>query len=224
MSNGRGFSRSRRVVLAGGAALALGGAVVGTVAAQQHRQVVVPAPLGAPGEKDFRLFYRHVPPEQLAERQDAWLRSVAEKLGVTPENLKQAMDETTNELGFPPGLIAAPLPGADFTIEIDPGFAAAASALNIPEEQLREEWQGKSLAEVAKAHNVDPKVVADAIKAQRIADLDRAVAEGKLPLQMAERLKAHLDMEIQHFMNLPGAQGGGPAIIRFERHIERTEP
>jgi hypothetical protein len=219
MSNGsEHFSRSRRVVLAGGAALVLGGAVVGAVAAQQQGRVVLPVPLGAPGEKDPKLFYLKVTPEQVAERQDAWLKSVAEKLSVTPDRLKQAMDEASKEQGFPLGLMAAPFPADDFTIQIDPGFGVAARALNITEEQLRKEWQGTSLAEVAKAHNVDPSVVADALKAQRAADLDKAVAEGKLSAEMAKRLKSHLDEDIEHFMTLPGAKGGGPTVIRYERH------
>ena len=218
MSNGsEHFSRSRRVVLAGGAALVLGGALVGAVAAQQQGRIVLPAPLGAPGERDFKLFYSKVTPEQLAERQAAWRKSVAEKLGVTPDKLKQAMDEAGKELGFPPGLMAAPFPAEDFTIQIDPGFGVAARVLNITEEQLRKEWQGRSLAEVAKAHNVDPNLVADALKALRASELDKAVAEGKLSAEMAERLKAHLDEDIKHFMQLPGAEGGGPTVIRYER-------
>ncbi len=46
-------------------------------------------------------------------------------------------------------------------------LAAAASALGITPDQLKQEQQGgKTLADVAKAHGVDPKVVADAIKTE----------------------------------------------------------
>jgi hypothetical protein len=218
MSKGsKGPSRSRRVALAGGAALVLGGAAFGAVAAQPQGPALLPALSSAPGDEDM-LHFTQMSPEQHAERHDAWLKLVAGKLGVTAEKLKQAMEEASKEVGIPPGHMVAPFPAAGFRIQIDPGFGVAARALNITEDQLRKEWQGKSLADVAKEHNVDPRVVADALKAQRAAELDKAVAEGNLPAQMAERLKAHLDEEIEHFMNVPGVEGGGPGIIRFEHH------
>ena len=61
------------------------------------------------------------------------------------------------------------------------------------EEALRKEWPAKSFDDIARAHNVDPKKVADALKAQRIADLDKAVADKRLSATAAERLKSHLD-------------------------------
>ena len=195
------FSPSRRLALAGGAALLLGGATVGVAAAAQRAQHV------DAGEKDV-LFYAAAPQD------DAWTSALAGKLGITQDKLKQALAEVATELGPPAGPLAL---ASGVRLEIDPGLGAAASALHISEDQLRTEHQTRSLADVARAHGVDPRVVAEAIKTRRVADLDAAVREGKLPARMAEHLKAGLDQEIEHMLNMN--PGGGPAIIQFERVV-----
>ena len=215
-------SRSRRLALAGGAALVLGGATADIVGTAQRTQAAADTSLSS--DKDV-LFYAAAPPTDVAQQQDAWTNALAAKLGVTPDKLKQALTDVGNELGLPAGptvLVPGPppiggLPGLGVRIEIDPGLGAAASALHISEDQLRRERQTRSLADIARAHGVDPKVVADAIKAKRVADLDAAVREGKLPADMADRFKSHLDDEIEHMLNaIPGT---GPTIIRFERGL-----
>jgi hypothetical protein len=166
----------------------------------------------------------------LSERRSEWLKAVADKLGVTAEKLDQAIQDVAKSDGFaPPFLMPLPVPPmigqgepGTFSIRIDSGFGAAAKALGMSEEQLRKEAANKSLTDVAKAHNVDPKVVADALKAQRRSDLDKAVADGHLPTRMADRLKADLDKEIDRLMELPGVAGG--AIFRFERSVVRGAP
>jgi hypothetical protein len=216
----RGFSKSRRVALAGGAALVVGGVAAANAAAQQR--VAAEEAL----EPDVFVFGDG----PLSERRTEWLKAVADKLGVTAEKLDQAIQEVSKSDGFaPPFLFPLPVPPligrgepGTFSIRIDSGFGAAAKALGISEEQLRKEAADKSLTALARAHNVDPKVVADALKAQRRTDLDTALASGKLPPQMAERLKADLDTEIDHLMELPGVAGG--AIFRFERSVIRGAP
>jgi transposase-like protein len=214
-------SRSRRLALAGGAALVLGGATAGMAGAAQRAQPEADTSLSS--DQDV-LLYAPAPPADMAQQQAAWTSALAAKLGVTPDKLKQALADVRNELGLPagpvvlvPGLPIGGLPGPGVRIEIDPGLGAAASALHISEDQLRHERQTRSLADVARAHGVEPQVVADAIKARRVADLDAAVRESKLPAEMADRIKSHLDEEIEHLLNaIPGT---GPTIIRFERGI-----
>jgi hypothetical protein len=208
----RRFSKSRRTALAGGAALVLGGAAVATVRAQQRPQV-------EPVAREDVLFLEG----PLHERRDAWLKAVADKLGVTPERLDQAIQEASKEVGMPMPLLVPPPnlgigePGepGTFSIRIDSDLATAAKAMGLTEEQLRKEAVSKSLTDVAKAHSVDPNAVADALKAQRRADIDKAVADGKLPATFAERLKSHIDDEIERLMRLPGFRGN--FIFRFER-------
>jgi transposase-like protein len=222
----RRFSKSRRVALAGGAAIVLGSAAARAVAAQQ---AALPFDQTAkPAEGDV-FFFANGAPIELEKRRDEWLKAVANKLGVTSDRLQTAMQDATKEVGFPgpllpPVAIAGTLPPGAFKVHIDSGVAAAARALGLSEEQLRKEWPAKSLTDVAKAHNVDPKVVAEAIKAQRRADLDKAVAEGTLPANAAAKLKSHLDQEMEHFMQLSGSGGDKPFSIRLEHSVSIKEP
>jgi hypothetical protein len=222
------FSQSRRRVLAGGAALVLSGAAVATVRAQQSPQLA-PVNSLAPVNEDV-LFFGGPQDAPLAGRRDAWLKAVADKLGVTPERLDQAIQDASKEVGLPlpllvpPAKLATGVPGepgqsGTFSIRVDSDLATAAKAMGISEDQLRTEAANKSLTDVARAHNVDPKVVAEALKAQRRADIDKAVADGKLPSTFADRLKSHLDDEIDRLMRLPGFRGN--LVFRFE---QRTEP
>jgi hypothetical protein len=219
------FSRTRRTALAGGAALVVAGGIAANVRAQQTQAIEAVA---EPGERADVLFFADGLEVKLGERRQAWLNAVAGKLGVTPEKLDQAMQDVAKEQGFPnaspplmvpfPPMPAEGLPGS-FTLRIDTGFEAAAKAIGISEDQLKtESKQGKSLAEIAKAHNVDPKGVADALKAQRRTDIDKAVADGKLPADIATRLKAHLEEEIDRLIQLPGF-AAGRGIFRFERSV-----
>jgi hypothetical protein len=215
------FSKSRRTALAGGAALVLAGAAAGAVKAQQFA-----AAEPADAIEDVVFIAGPDEPKKLKERHQAWLKSVATRLGTTPEKLEQAMADAHKELGFPMPLPVPPLgiakPGVPlmgFSLRLDPGISAAATALNMTEEALRKEWPAKSLTDIARARNIDPKVVADALKAQRRADLDKAVADKNLPSEMAEKLRSHLDQEIEHLMHMSGERG--PRIVHWE-HSERT--
>jgi hypothetical protein len=205
------ISKSRRQALAGGAALVLGGVALTTAKAK--------------AEPDEDVFIVSGEAGPFEDRRKKWLQSVADKLGVTPDKLETALTEASKDLGLPAPPMIMPLtigrlgpepPGAEaFTLEIGSPLGPAARALGISEDQLKSEWTNTSLNDIARAHNVDPKVVADALKAQRTADLDKAVAAGKLPSQVADRLKAHLSDEVAHLMEFPG--GPGRAIFRFEQ-------
>src|SRR4030095_12877404 len=95
------------------------------------------------------VFFTGTGAPDLGKRRDDWLNAVAGKLGVRKDRLEQATNDGAKDDG-----VTSPC-------------ASAAKALNITEEQLhKEQAAGKSLADIARAHNVDPKVVADALKAQ----------------------------------------------------------
>ena len=208
------MKKTRRAALAGGAALVIGGVAVASGVASGAAQEAIP------GESGDVVFFAGGP---LQQRREAWLKAVADKLGVTAAKLDQAIQEVAKENGNVPPPLLLPLPAVPgtFSISIDPGFGAAARALNISEDQLKQEAKDKSLTEVAKAHNVDPKVVADAIAAQRRADFDTAVADGKIPAAMADRLKANLDREVQRLMELPGSRG---ELLYVERSVRTESP
>jgi hypothetical protein len=223
----RRISTSRRAALAGGAALVLGAAAAHTVAAQQAADTVVAQPAvgvnldaAAPGNEDV-VFFSGGTPADLGQRRTDWLKSVAGKLGVTPDRVDVAMQDAAKEVGFPMPLVAPfppSMPPGAFSLRIEAPFAAAAKAIGISEDQLRkEQTAGKSLADVAKARNVDPKTVGEAIKAQRRADLDKAVADGGLPKAVADRIKSHLDTEIDHLLQAGAIGGQGLFTIHLEQ-------
>ena len=225
-SKRRPFSKSRRTALAGGAALVLGGVAAHAVLAQEVGGIAVDQP-ATPDNQDV-LVYSTGAPVDLDTRRDAWTKAVADKLGVTPERLQNAMRDASRDVGMPFPLLA-PVPGVGgpgtFSIRLQSPFEAAAKAIGIPADELRREQSGgKSIADVARAHNVDPKVVAEALKAQRRADLDKAVADGSLPREVADRIKSHVDTEIDHLMQLGGLGGEGVFSIRLEQADPTREP
>jgi hypothetical protein len=215
--------KSRRAALAGGAALVLTAAAAHAVAAQQTAAetdtpdvlVNMPETLAAPAPADAQdtVFVTSGPGAEPSKLRDDWLKAVAGKLGVSTDKLQQAITDANKEVGpFPPMLIGGK-PGA-FSVAVKSPFAGAATALNISEADLKKEMGGgKSLTDIAKAHNVDPKVVADALKAQRKAELDKAASDGVMPKAVADKLKANIDDEIDHLMKaVPSVSADGRGV------------
>ena len=201
--------KSRRAALAGGAALVMTAAAAHAVSAEFAPPEVVVAP-GAPETSDV-LFFAGGDPTQ---RRDDWLKAVAGKLGVTTDKLQQVFADAGP---MPPALV-----GGGFQVAIKSPFASAASALNITLDQLhKEQAAGKSLSDIARAHNVDPKVVADALKTQRKSELDKAVADGVMTQAIADKLKVNVDDEIDHIMQAVPSVGGDGRGVSI--HLEWTQ-
>jgi hypothetical protein len=227
------LSTRRRLVLAGGAALTLCMAAGGVGLAQTTKDVSEPVTsiAASTGAKDV-LYLTQGGPVDLTQRRQDWLNVVASKLGVTPERVETAMREASTQLGLPVMMPVPPLPPDAGTgnvsttvavVAVNSGFTAAARVLGISEDQLHAEQRaGKSLADIARGHNADPRVVADALVAQRKADLDKAVAEGKLPKDTAEHLKTHLVQEIEQLMRIAPAPGGGLSPFRVDASPSRA--
>ncbi|MBI4213983.1 MAG: hypothetical protein HY534_06695 [Chloroflexi bacterium] len=193
---------TRRTLAASGAALVLAAASLGVVFAQQ-----APTPTPATGQS----------------RMQAYLEALAKRLGITTERLQQAMTDTRAELGVPargaghgvrPG-IPGRGPGAHRSgvpshgLGSIPGLSAAANAIGITVEQLRQELPGKSLADVAQAHGKNPADVANALKAEANQRLDARVAQGRFdPNQVKRRISEAIDSMLNRVMPAaPGARG-----------------
>lgn len=94
-------------------------------------------------------------------------------------------------------------------------IGSAADAIGVDAKTLLEAMKdGKSIADVAKEHNVDPKAVIDAVVSDLSAQIDEAVASGKIKPEMAEKMKAHLNGLVTSFVNSahqghPGHKGHG---------------
>jgi len=203
-------SRSiKHFVAAGGAALVLGGAALGVAAAQQtpapQTQTTPTRPAGTPGQ------------QQGAPRQDQrqeLLNRVAGKLGVPVDRLQQAFTEARRELGIPDrptGQFGGPGfgrrgPGID--------LMTAAQAMNIQPEQLRQELPGGTLSDVARAHNVNPTNVANALKAQASQRIDQAASAGRIPADQVATAKQNANQRVDELMTRQFPATGQPGAPR----------
>ncbi len=80
-----------------------------------------------------------------------------------------------------------------------------------PRELLNQLRQGKSIAEVATEHGVDPQAVVDAVVAKANERIDQAVADGKLSseraAQIKEKLSERVTQLVQHTFGGRGIRG-----------------
>jgi hypothetical protein len=93
-----------------------------------------------------------------------------------------------------------------------PDLAVAAKTIGVSEADLRTALQsGKSIADVAKAHNVDPQKVIDALVADAKTHLADRVKAGEITQAQADQITADLTPRITDFVNnvrLAGAPDG----------------
>jgi hypothetical protein len=219
-------STFKRALIAAGAALVVGGAAVGVAVAQtatpsptspSAQATPTRPPQGTPGTNSQRPG---------AQRLQQYLDALARRLGVTTDRLRQAMDEARAEVGVPtpgPGRSGRPGgpggPGAPGRPG-GPGFRGfgrasfdvAAQTIGVTPQQLRQELAGKSLADVARAHNVDPARVTQALRDDANKHIDEAAAAGRIPADRVASLKERTSQGIDRFVNqtLP-APGTRPA-------------
>jgi transposase-like protein len=217
------LKRAIAIAAFGGTTLVLGGAVAHVVDAQQ-------TPAASPTPTTQLTPTTTGPGAAVRDHREQFLAAVAAKLNVTPDQLKQAMGQARQELGLPQrpggpggGPAGAPSggPGHD---RFGMNLGAAAQAMNLSVDQLRQELPGKSLADVARAHNVDPATVANALKADATAHIDQAVSAGRMPADRAAQLNQDISARIDQLMNrqvpadapLRGGPGQAPSHARFQ--------
>jgi hypothetical protein len=220
------FVTLKRALIAGGTAAILGGAAIGVAFAQQ-----TPTPTKSPGAgATAQAGARNA-------REQQFLEALAKRLNTTTDKLKQAIQDARKDAGLhdhgglggfggpgrPGGPGFGPGPGG----VLGPASEVAARTIGITADQLRQELPGKSLADVAKAHNVDPTKVADAIKAELTARIDQAVANNRLSADRAAQMKQRLSNDVDQMMThqlpqrpaagqpgRPGASGPRPGPAR----------
>ena len=197
----------RRVAVAGAAVVVLGGAAVG-IAAAQAQPAATPS-----GQQSSSAYQRFV---------DA----LAKRLNISSQNLETAITQARSDAGLPangqgfPGGRGHGGRGEGFGLELN----AAATAIGITPEQLRTELPGKSLTQVAQAHNKNPNDVATALKNAANQRIDQEVTSGRLTADQANTRKQAAAQRIDQLMTQvvpqggPGGGGpggfGGPGILR----------
>jgi len=96
-----------------------------------------------------------------------------------------------------------------------PSLEAAAKALNLSEDELKTKLKDgdQTIAEVAKAQDVDVQTVIDAMVDEATTHIDQAVKDGKIDEAKATEIKSNLKERITKLVNEgPPARGeGGPA-------------
>jgi transposase-like protein len=80
-------------------------------------------------------------------------------------------------------------------------LAVAAKAIGISSKDLLKALPGKSVADVAKAHNVDPAKVTAALVAAGTKEIKAAVDAGKLSTERAAKLEANLPKRAETLVN-----------------------
>jgi hypothetical protein len=195
----------KRALAAVGIAAVLGGAAIGVAGAQ----TATPSPSATRTPTAGQ--------QQAEQRYQQFLDTLASKLGVTSDKLKQAIADTRQSLGLPangPGFgpgFGRGGPGGPGRRGPGVSFDVAAKTIGISADQLRQELAGKSLSDVAKAHNVDPAKVSDALKADEATRIDQAVQNGRLTADQATQAKQQANTRIDQLMTqqLPAGGPGG---------------
>lgn len=200
----------KRTLAAAGAVVLLGGAALGVSYAQTP-----PARTATPSAT-----------AQAGQRGQKFLDALAARLGITTDKLQQAIDGARQDAGLPargqggfPGPHGGPGgPHGSFGAR---GFFApdvAAKAIGITADQLRQELPGKSLTDVAKAHNADPAKVAAALKDAEHTRIDQAVTNGRLTADQATQAKQRADAAVDQMMTrqFPTGMPRGPRPFTTE--------
>jgi hypothetical protein len=104
-------------------------------------------------------------------------------------------------------------------------LGVAADAIGISARELAQELRdGKTVAEVARANDVEPAKVVDAIVAAATERIDAAVTAGKLDADRAATLKGNLDERVTNLVNREPRRHGAGHLRRaaIRRHVRRA--
>ena len=140
------------------------------------------------------------------------------------DTLKQRIDQWQGNglpfggRGFGEGRRGAPI-GPAMAHMGKVGLDAAAQALGLQPKDLMDQLrQGQTLRQIAQAKHVDPATVQSAIVNAEKAEIDKAVAAGRLTAEQATRAKQRVEQMAQQLMDRslhspkpgPGARPGRP--------------
>ena len=181
----------KRALVAAAAVLVLGGAAVGIAAAQ-----------GQPS-----------PPAQ--NHREKYLEALANRLNVTTDQLKQALEGARQDVGIPdrpqrpnpsarPGPSGFPFPGfgrgpavrAFLGKELD----AVAALFKITPDALRAELRGATLAELASKHGVGTQDVVNTIVKTANEQVDQAAQARNIPADRVGQFKQRISERVQEFV------------------------
>jgi hypothetical protein len=174
-----------------------------------------------------------------AEENQAILNDAAQQLGVSPSKLSDALKKALADrvdAAVAAGRITKAegdalkqrINSGDYPLFAGPhrgfghaglgGLDAAASYLGLTEDQLRAELEGgKTLAQVAQAHNKSVDGLVDALVADAKKHLDAAVSSGRLTQAQANDLLNGLRARIASRVNSREPEGPPEGFRHFDR-------
>lgn len=145
-----------------------------------------------------------------------WLRGerlgpIAEKLGMTVEELQAALDEgqTIAELAEEKGIdLKAGFPGRPWMPQDGGWFEQIAEQFGLTFGQIREALAGgKTIAELAEEEGVDLDEVAQAVKSELAERTQQAVEDGKLTQEQADEMLSELEQNLPKWLEGEGLPG-----------------
>jgi hypothetical protein len=152
---------------------------------------------------------------------DRYTQALATRLGVSVDKLKQAMQEARKEVGLPergtrpaPGVRRGPGPGMPGNPGRPGGFGfgfgfpgllgqqadAVAGLFNEDRAALLQELGGKTLAEVAAAHNVSTQDLQQTIVNTGNEQIDRLAQARNLSADQVSQMKQKMSERVQEFV------------------------
>jgi hypothetical protein len=188
----------KKLIAAGGVLVVLGIGAVGVSVVQAQQSTPTP----------------NTQQQQQQGLRDRYLQALANRLHVTVDQLKQAMQDARKDVGLPePGTKPAPgtTPGPGgrgFGRGFGHGFGAffgkeadaVAGLFNEDRAALMNELPGKTLAEVAAAHSVSTQTVVDTIVKTANDQIDQAAQAKNLPAERVTQLKQQISERAQEFV------------------------
>jgi hypothetical protein len=149
----------------------------------------------------------------------AWIQQALAPL-VTAGKITQAQADAVAQALQNAKPAPGPGHGPGGRLGIGPGLEAAAKAIGVTTDELRQALAGgQTIAGFAQSKNVDPKTVIDALVAETKTHLDAAVAAGKLTQAQADTELANATARITTAVtsttpDLGGHPGRGPKANR----------
>jgi hypothetical protein len=207
---------SRRAVILGSGAVLVGAATTQIAFGEGDPEAAPQGILGMPDAGTDAAAAPPTAPVDLEAQRQKFVSTLARKLGITSERLQQALDETVHDLGGVPPILVSGSPAG--VLPLDSELDAIAKALGITTDELRKEWVNASLEDLAKAHNVDPNSVANAIATVRLANLGRSIVTQSMPQSVADQMRANVDKSVSALMRMkrgdtPAAPGLAPPLV-----------
>jgi predicted DNA-binding protein (UPF0251 family) len=175
-------SSFRRIAVASVAVIVLGGAAVGIAAAQAQ-------------------------PATPTSGYQKFIDALAQRLGISSQQLQTDITQARQDAGLPAnGGFGYGRGGPRGGFGLD--FNAAATAIGITPQQLKQELPGKSLAQVAQNHGKTAQDVINALTTSADQRIDQAVSSGRITSDQGNTRKTNVSQRINQLVNQVMPQGG----------------